>query len=158
MQESFWHKFGQNLLSGCWVIVIFMFCAIFSYAKWQPSWNAKSQKIKTASHKKHSGTKLVSTYGSWDIVIFVFMLFLVMAPEGLLGQSICINLKQFHLNKNSVECYVAPALCLHIRNSMKASVWHIFWQNPLGSSWDIVCFIFSLFFVMAEAAILEKVT
>ena len=25
-------------------------------------------------------------------------------------------------HKNSVECYVAPALCRHIRNSMKASV------------------------------------
>ena len=36
--------------------------------------------------------------------------------------------------KNSTECYVAPALCLHIKNSMKASVRHIFWQNPLGSS------------------------
>ena len=30
MQESFWHKFGQNPLSGYWDIVIFMFCAIFS--------------------------------------------------------------------------------------------------------------------------------
>ena len=29
---------------------------------------------------------------------------------------------QYSLNKNSAECYVAPALCLHIRNSMKASV------------------------------------
>ena len=39
-------------------MVIFMFCAIFSNGKWQPSWNATSQKIKTASYKKHSGTKL----------------------------------------------------------------------------------------------------
>ena len=29
MQESFWHKFGQNPLSGYWDIVIFMFSAIF---------------------------------------------------------------------------------------------------------------------------------
>ena len=30
MQKSFWHKSGQNPLSGHWDIVIFMFCAIFS--------------------------------------------------------------------------------------------------------------------------------
>ena len=30
MQESFWHKFGQNPLRGYWDIVIFMFCAILS--------------------------------------------------------------------------------------------------------------------------------
>ena len=30
MQESFWHKFGQNPLSDYGDIVIFMFCAIFS--------------------------------------------------------------------------------------------------------------------------------
>ena len=34
-----------------------MFCAIFSKGKLRPSWNAKLQKIKTASYKKHSGTK-----------------------------------------------------------------------------------------------------
>ena len=45
-----------------------------------------------------------------------------------------------------MECYVTPALCLHIRNSIKASAWHIFWQNPLCSSWDIVCFIFRYFY------------
>ena len=44
---------------------------------------------------------------------------------------------------------VAPALCLHIKNSM------YFWQNPLGTSFDIVCFIFSLIFVTAKAAIFE---
>ena len=38
---------------------------------------------------------------------------------------------------------------------MKASVWHIFWQNPLGSSRDIACYIFLLFIVTAEAAILD---
>ena len=38
---------------------------------------------------------------------------------------------------------------------MKASVCHTFQQNPLGSSLDIVCFIFLLFLVMAEAAILD---
>ena len=54
-------------------------------------------------------------------------------------------------DKISTECYVAPDLCLHIQNSMKASVWHTFWQNPLGSSWHIVCFIFSLILVTAEA-------
>ena len=58
-------------------------------------------------------------------------------------------------HKNSMECDVEPALCLHIKNSMKASVWHIFWQNPSGSSWDIVYFIFSLFLVTADAAILD---
>ena len=58
MQESFWHKFGQNPLSGYWDIVIFMFCTIFSNSKWQPSWNPKLQKNVTASYKKHSGTKL----------------------------------------------------------------------------------------------------
>ena len=30
-----------------------------------------------------------------------------------------------------------------------------FWQNALGSSWDIVCLIFSLFLVTIEAAILD---
>ena len=30
--------------------------------------------------------------------------------------------KNSNLNKNSAKCYVAPALCLHIRNSMKATV------------------------------------
>ena len=34
--------------------------------------------------------------------------------------------------------------------SMKASVWYIIWQNPSGSWWDIVCFIFSLFKLTAE--------
>ena len=34
--------------------------------------------------------------------------------------SVIGNSGTFH--KNSAECYVAPALCLHIRNSMKASV------------------------------------
>ena len=58
MEESFWHKFGQNPLNGCWYIAIFMFCDIFSYAIWQLSWNAKLQKIKKASHKKHSGINL----------------------------------------------------------------------------------------------------
>ena len=37
-------------------------------------------------------------------------------------------------NKNSAECCVAPALCLHIKNSMKAFVGHIFLQNPLVRS------------------------
>ena len=47
-------------------------------------------------------------------------------------------------------------LCAYtIKNSMKVSVSHIFWKNPLGSSLDIVCFIFSLFLVMAEAANLD---
>ena len=39
---------------------MFMFCAIFRNGKWQPSWNDKLQKIKTASYKKHSGPKLVN--------------------------------------------------------------------------------------------------
>ena len=30
MQESFWHKVGQNPLNRYWDIVIFMVCAIFS--------------------------------------------------------------------------------------------------------------------------------
>ena len=34
----------------------------------------------------------------------------------------CIKCIMSCHNKNSTECYVAPALCLHIRNSMKASV------------------------------------
>ena len=38
--------------------VIFIICAIFSNGKWWPSWNAILQKIKMASYKKHSGTKL----------------------------------------------------------------------------------------------------
>ena len=38
---------------------------------------------------------------------------------------------------------------------MKASVWHIFWQKSLGSLCDIVCFIFLLVLVTAEAAILD---
>ena len=39
-----------------------------------------------------------------------------------------------NLNKNSGECYVAPALRLYIKSRVKASVWHIFGQNPFGSS------------------------
>ena len=35
----------------------------------------------------------ISINGSWDIVIFVFMLFLVTVPDGHLGKSICLNLK-----------------------------------------------------------------
>ena len=35
MQESFWHKSGQNPFSGYWDILIFMFCAIFSNDLWQ---------------------------------------------------------------------------------------------------------------------------
>ena len=87
MQESFSHKFGQNPLSGYWDIVIFMFCAIFSISKWQPSWNPKLQNQyngfiqETFWHKVES----VSTNGSWDIVIVVFMLFLVTVPGGHLG-------------------------------------------------------------------------
>ena len=93
MQESFWHRFGQNPLSRHWDIVIFMLCAIFSNGKQRPSWNAKLQKNKeTFWHKVGS----ISTYGSWDIVIFVFMLFLVTAPGGHLGLSICRNLKYVH--------------------------------------------------------------
>ena len=58
MQESFWYKFGHNLFRDYWDTVIFMFCIFFSNGNWRPSWNAKMQKIKTASYKKHSGTKL----------------------------------------------------------------------------------------------------
>ena len=92
MQESFWHKLGQNPLSGYWDIVIFMFCAIFSISKWQPSWNLKLQKKK--KKKKHNGfiqetfwhkVGSILTNGSWDIVIFVFMLILVIVPGGHLG-------------------------------------------------------------------------
>ena len=63
-----------------------------------------------------------------------------------------------YLYKNSVECYVAPALCFYIKHSMKASVRHIFWQNPFGSSRHkdrLSLSYFSLFLVMAEAAILD---
>ena len=55
MQESFWHKLGQNPLSGYWDIVIFMFCAIFSKTTILESQNAK--KITTDSYNKHSVTK-----------------------------------------------------------------------------------------------------
>ena len=48
MQESFWHKVGQNPLSSYLDIVIFMFCAIFSNDKWRPFWNAKLQKNKNS--------------------------------------------------------------------------------------------------------------
>ena len=35
-----------------------MVCAVFSNGNWRPSLNAKFQKIKTSSHKKHSGTNV----------------------------------------------------------------------------------------------------
>ena len=38
----------------------------------------------------------------------------------LFHQQVVIQLATLY-DKNSVECYVAPALCLHIRDSMKAS-------------------------------------
>ena len=39
-------------------------------------------------------------------------------------------------NNNSAESYVAPALRLYIKSGsgVKASVWHIFGKNPVGSS------------------------
>ena len=49
MQESFCHKFRQNPFNGYGDNVIFMFCAIFSNGRWQPSWNAKMQKNRKGS-------------------------------------------------------------------------------------------------------------
>ena len=57
-------SFGHNPLSHYWDIFIFKFCAIFSNSKWRPSWNAKLQKTKTASCKKHSGTKWIN-FNQW---------------------------------------------------------------------------------------------
>ena len=74
MQESFWHKFGQNPLSGYRDIVIFMFCAIFSNSsilEYQTANKYNGFIQETFWHKDGS----ISTNGSWDIVIFVFMLF-----------------------------------------------------------------------------------
>ena len=85
--------FGHNSSGGYWEIVIFMFCAIFSNSEWRQSWNAKLQKIKTASYKNYSGTNYsgsISTNGSWDIVIFLCMLFLVTAPGNHLDRYIFI--------------------------------------------------------------------
>ena len=44
----------------------------------------------------------------------------------LMSSEILSKRSYYLTDKNSPECYVAPALCLHIMNSMKASVWHIF--------------------------------
>ena len=55
----------------------------------------------------------------------------------------------FYLKQELRGMLCRTCFCLHIRNSMKASVRHIFWQSPLGSSLDIVCFILLLFFVTA---------
>ena len=52
-------------------------------------------------------------------------------------------------NKSSTEYYVAPVLCLHIKNSIKASV-------SFGKTHWVVHEIFSLFSVRAEAAILDS--
>ena len=48
--------------------------------------------------------------------------------------------------KNSAECYVTSAFHLHLKYSMKTSIWYIFGQNSCGCSWDIVCFIFFAIF------------
>ena len=51
---QFWSKSIKGLLRYYHFHVL----CYFSNSKWQPSWNAKLQTIKTASYKKHSGTKL----------------------------------------------------------------------------------------------------
>ena len=63
MQESFWHKFGQNSLSCYSDIVIFMFCAIFSNSTILESQTAKKYNRfiqETFWHKDGS----ISTNGS----------------------------------------------------------------------------------------------
>ena len=63
MQESFWHKFGQNPLSGYWDIVSFMFCAILVTAAILESQTAKKYNgfiQETFWHKDGS----ISTNGS----------------------------------------------------------------------------------------------
>ena len=45
----------------------------------------------------------ILSYGSRDIVIFVFVLFLVTAPGTNLGLSICINMKWFHSGTIVIE-------------------------------------------------------
>ena len=54
--------------------------------------------------------------------------------------------EEHYTDKNSVKCYVTSALPLYIKNQAKASVWHIFGQNPFFSSWNIACFIFFAIF------------
>ena len=81
MQESSWHKFGQNPLSGYWDIVIFTFCAFFSNGQWRPSCqiakNSKRLHSRNFWHKFES----ISTIISYDILIFVLVLFFSNSPK-----------------------------------------------------------------------------
>ena len=49
-------------------------------------------------------------------------------------ESVSENFPSYSYNKNSAECYVAPAFYLHLKDSINASVWYTFGQNPFGRS------------------------
>ena len=74
-----------------------MFCAIFSNDKWWPSWNANLQKIKTPSHKKHSGTKL-DQYQPMVLGILSFSCLYAIFSNGPCLPSWIVNLHKFEIH------------------------------------------------------------
>ena len=80
-----------------------MFCAIFSNGKWWQSWNAKLQKTKMASYKKHSGRKLDQFQPMvLEILSFLCLCYLSNSPGGYLDRSIFfLILKQ--LNEKIID-------------------------------------------------------
>ena len=89
-----WINFNQWFLRYCHFFVY----AIFSNGPWRPSWIVNLHKFEIVPLKKskrlHTRNIPAQSWINfiqwcWEIVIFMFVLFLVMAPGGHLGLSVC---------------------------------------------------------------------
>ena len=110
MQESFWHKFSQNPLSGYEDIFIFTFCASFSNSKWRHSWNAKLQKS-IRHHTRNILAKSWINFNQWFLIyrhLCVYAIF----NNGPWWPSWIVNLHKFKIvsYKQSKRLYTGNIL------------------------------------------------